>query len=258
MESSAYAHFTQQLVANLERDPRVLGLVAAGSMAGTHQQPDQWSDHDFLIVTESGAEEALRTSTDWLPAHLPIVLHFRETSHGCKLVYQDGHLLEYAIFNPEDFAMVRLNAYRVLIDRGGFGALVERIAAASLTSAANESPSIDHLYGQLLTHLLVGATRNARGERLSGHRFVKEFALQDLLRLIQQSLPLEGEPVLDNLDPFRRFERGYPSLAAQINAALAMDTPAAALALLDVADVNLPAWNPEAAAVVRAHIAAAN
>jgi hypothetical protein len=254
MDAVAYARFTQQLVDTLSADERVHGLVACGSMAGTHQQPDQWSDHDFLIVAEAGSEEIFRVSTDWLPAHKPIVLHFRETSHGCKVLYEDGHLLEYAIFDAKDFAVVRLNAYRVLIDRHGFGALVERNVAATDRAVVDEKPSLEHLYGQLLTHLLVGVTRYARGEKLSGHRFVKEFAIQDLLRLVQLTVPLEGEAVLDNLDQFRRFERAYPTLAVEIGAAQAREVPAAAVALLDFAEAHLPALNAEAARVVRARI----
>lgn len=48
MDPNAYNQFTETLVGNLNRDERVLGLVAVGSMAATHHQPDEWSDHDFL------------------------------------------------------------------------------------------------------------------------------------------------------------------------------------------------------------------
>jgi hypothetical protein len=51
MHLDAYNQFTQGLVDNLSANERVLGLVAVGSMAATHHQPDAWSDHDFLIVT---------------------------------------------------------------------------------------------------------------------------------------------------------------------------------------------------------------
>jgi hypothetical protein len=126
MDSKTYKAFTDSLVANLSRDKRVLGLVAVGSMAGTLNQQDEWSDHDFLVLTIPGVEEEFRTSTTWLPDYRPIVLNLRETKHGIKILYDDGHLLEYAIFNREEFRVVKINSYRILIDRGGFDDLVKR------------------------------------------------------------------------------------------------------------------------------------
>ena len=136
MDINTYNIFTQSLFANLRRDHRVLGLVAVGSMAGTLTQPDEWSDHDFLAVTAPGAEEEYRTSTHWLPEYRPIVLHLRETAHGVKVLYDDGHLLEYAFFNAEDFHLVKINSYRILIDRGGFRKLVENAVAETRAAVA--------------------------------------------------------------------------------------------------------------------------
>ena len=46
--------YTRQLVQTLESDARVLGLVALGSMASETYR-DQWSDHDFWVITTPGA-----------------------------------------------------------------------------------------------------------------------------------------------------------------------------------------------------------
>ena len=86
MEKAAYEAFTAELVGNLGDRSDVLGLVAVGSMA---DGPDVWSDHDFLVIADPGAAEALRTHLTWLPAHERIVLSFRETAHGVKAVYDD-------------------------------------------------------------------------------------------------------------------------------------------------------------------------
>ena len=60
MNRTEYQRFTDTLRHNLTADPRVIGLIAAGSMAGQDHMPDQWSDHDFWIVTDPGTQESFR------------------------------------------------------------------------------------------------------------------------------------------------------------------------------------------------------
>jgi hypothetical protein len=81
MNAQEYQVFTDTLRNTLKNDKRVLGLMAAGSMAAVSHQPDPWSDHDFWVIVESGTEEWFHSHTDWLPHSEQIVLHFREP-HG--------------------------------------------------------------------------------------------------------------------------------------------------------------------------------
>jgi hypothetical protein len=60
MTPEEYGAFTEALRRSLEADPRVLGLVAVGSMAERETRPDAWSDHDFLVVVSPGAQEEMR------------------------------------------------------------------------------------------------------------------------------------------------------------------------------------------------------
>ncbi len=84
MTPDAYEAFTESLRVRLEEDPRVLGLVALGSMARQDYEPDRWSDHDFFVITRSGEQEAFRGDRSWLPRSDRIVLSYRETPHGVK------------------------------------------------------------------------------------------------------------------------------------------------------------------------------
>lgn len=60
MQLDDYRSFTAALTLSLANDPRVLGLIALGSMAEQDYLPDQWSDHDFFVVTVPGQQEAFR------------------------------------------------------------------------------------------------------------------------------------------------------------------------------------------------------
>ena len=255
MDSEAYAAFTDALRIRLDSDPRVVGLVALGSMSGEGLAPDAFSDHDFFVVTVPGEQELFRTELSWLPGVGQAVLVHRETEHGLKVVLEDGHLLEFAVFDPDELLVARANRYRVLLDRGGVASRMAEVAAKPALA-----PESRWLCGQLLGNLLVGGDRAARGEQLSARHFVAGHATGHLLRLLARHVPPEADAPLDDLDPFRRFERTYPRLGAEVNAALERPPLEAALALLDLAGRKLgsrPAgWPVAAAAAVRARLAA--
>ena len=250
MDAAAYSAFTDALLRRLAGEPHVVGLVALGSMSGEGPAPDAFSDHDFFVVTAPGEQEAFRRELGWLPGADRAVLVHRETEHGLKVILDDGHLLELAVFDLAELRVARANRYRVLLDRGG---VAERMAEVAAKPA--EAPSDRWLCGQLLGNLLVGGGRAARGELLSARLFVAGYAAGHLLRLLARHVPPEEAVPLDDLDPFRRFERAFPRLGREVNAALGGPPLEAALDLLGLAERELgavlPGWPAAAAAAVR-------
>ena len=61
MRIDAFRVFKDELVERLAGDERVLGLVFVGSAAERDYAPDEWSDHDFFVITRPGDQEAFRT-----------------------------------------------------------------------------------------------------------------------------------------------------------------------------------------------------
>jgi hypothetical protein len=248
MDRASYDAFAADLTAALRARPEVLGLVAVGSFAGG---ADQWSDHDFLVIASPAATSALRADPSWLPQHDRLVLHFRETAHGMKGVYDDGHLVEYAVFAPDEIALARLNRTRVIFDRADVTARVADAVAGTPDLEAADAESDDYLHGQLLTALLVGVQRHRRGEHLSGIDFVHRFALRHFLVLLARHVEAARPEVRDNLNPFRRVELAYPEVGAALARIFGTgDLEATALGLLDLAagvlagpfDTGSPAW----------------
>jgi hypothetical protein len=251
VELIAFRRYLDRLIGILASDPLVLGVVGLGSTALLPGRlPDEWSDHDVWVVVADGAEEGFRTDPSWLPDSERLVLWMRETRHGMKGVYDDGHLVEMAVFRVDELAVTRANDYRVLLDRENISGRMEAVRAGSVAS-----PDPGYLAGQFLTNLLVGAARCGRGERLSGHDFVKGQAVGHLLALANAVLDgaSTGGAAADDLAPWRRAEWSHPGLAAEVDAALALDTPQAAVALLEVGERHVarrtPGW-PQAAARV--------
>jgi hypothetical protein len=203
-------------------------------MAALDTQPDRWSDHDFFVVVRHGEQEGFRRDLSWLPDSGDLVLSYRETAHGLKALYQDGHLLELAVFDPDELHLAKVNRYRVLLDRGGIADAMARVRQESETWARSSGMGDFERFGQFLANLWVAAGRHARGERLSGRQFLGH-ALQHLTVLFGRYVPREADQPLDDLDPLRRFERSWPGLGGELDALLEQPVPRAAAGLLALA-----------------------
>lgn len=235
MNLTQYNQFTEELRLKLAGDDRVLALVAVGSMAQQDYQPDEWSDHDFFVITIHGVQEDMRRDLSWLPRPDELVFSFRETEHGMKALYAGGHLLEFAVFNDAELQLARINRYRVLLDKAEIGPRLADLALITQDFAAQAKTDPNRRFAEFLMNLFVGVGRYARGERLSGHQFIKTHALTHLLRLLAEFHTADRQNLLDNLDPFRRFEQVFPELGGAINRILAQNTPLAAEGLLVLA-----------------------
>ncbi len=254
MRAADYAAFTRDLAERLDGLEDVIGLVAVGSMATRDYEPDEWSDHDFFVVTEPGAQERRRQDLDWLPRSDQVTLSFRETEHGLKVIYDDAHLVEFAVFDLEEIGLARVNRYRVLLDHGGVSDRMAEVAESTTARAPDDLRD----FGMFVAHVLVGAGRARRGEVLSGGSFVREHALRPLAGLLGRELPSVDRSLADDLDPLRRFELLHPSLGAELAEVVRRAPVAAGRGLLDVAERELRPRRPDlawdAVAVVRARL----
>jgi hypothetical protein len=245
VRAGEYGRFTDSLVASLETDSRVVGLVALGSMACRDYDPDEWSDHDFFVVTRPGEQERFREELSWLPHAGEIALAFRETEHGLKILYESGHLLEFAVFDLDELRLAPVDRRRVLLDRGGVAERMEAVVAARVLAGSPPREDERFHFGQLVTHVLVGTGRHFRGEKVSGAYFVKGLAVRDLVVLVERAVPSEQASLLDELDPLRRFDLAYPELARELDGLLLTGTVEAANGLLALAERELRSRRPE-------------
>jgi hypothetical protein len=239
VEPDEYRAFTRALTERVRDDKRAIGLVAVGSMADRDYPPDEWSDHDFFVITSPGVQEELRNDLAWLPEQDRIALSVRETDHGLLVIYDDGHLLEFAVFDLDEIALAGVNRYRVLLDRGGVADRIEEVAANP------REPRDDlFLFGKTVTAVLVAAGRGRRGEKLSA-AFLVTWATTFLTRLLIRTLPTENRSLLDSFDSLRRFECAYPELGAELGEIVRLDPADAGRALLELLEREVRPLRPD-------------
>ena len=241
MDEVAYQRFSSELTEILRADPDVLGLIALGSMADLSYR-DDWSDHDFWVITRPGHQDALLEDISWLPGAGGIFFSVRHGRRHYSVLYRDGHMVEFAVFDPDEAAQGTVNTFRVLFERDDVTALAAHAQERSRPApwdAARYASAFDNF----LLLLRTAVARYRRGERLSGQRYVSQFALDALLRLVLELSPAGATGAPDRLDPRRRFEQTDSELAAELEELARHAVPEAAVRLLDIAERTLaPAW----------------
>jgi hypothetical protein len=230
---SEFQKFTDALVDSCKNNPSVVGLVLVGSTAETFRV-DEWSDHDFFVITHAGEQEALRQDLTWLPHFDHIAFSFRETEHGLKVVYESGAVLEFAIFDCDELRACGVNHHKL-----AFGTKEVEDALAVAASRLTVEPSGNMLsdFRHFLSVILIGVGRSRRGEILTAGQGIRSYAAGALMKVFTRHLGPDER--LDQLDPLRRFESVYPKLGNQIADALASPPEPAARHLLAIAEEHL-------------------
>ena len=259
MRAEQYDEFTQALQQNLEQDKRVVALIALGSMAEPARR-DEGSDHDFWVIVAPDAQEDFLCSLSWLPDHTSIDFALRQAGCYYTVLYQDGHIAEFAVFALAQLEQAKTNAYRVLFSkRGDIETLIKALYDRTCQEAGQPA-SDKRALGFFLVDLWTGVARYQRGEYLSAHKLIMQNAVDYLLRLLIRHLPVQAESTPDNLDGRRRFEQCYPALGKEIAAILSFDSLSAAAHLLDIAERSLrgslPDYPIQAVETLRVKIAA--
>ena len=232
---------TDALVDAVRRQPGAVGLVLLGSAARSESaRRDEWSDHDFWVLSDAAHVSLLRDVRSWLPHPDRVVAVGREGAVGFAVLYDDGHLMEFAAATADELAGAAVVHHDVALDDGSIAAL---IAASDARETVRDAPDPANDTTLALVKLMVGTGRARRGEVLSGGQMVRQWAVQHLVRAIRERVPTTvADP--EHIDGARRFEAAYPQVGARLNAALDQPVEDAARALYVLArDVLEPGWD---------------
>jgi hypothetical protein len=217
----------------------ISGLILLGSAAVPGRR-DEWSDHDFFVIARPGAAQRVREVEKWLPDMQDVVLIAREWDVGFSVLYDDGHLFEFAAASAAELDAVSVGDHAIVFDDDG--SLAAMVEAARLRAAAATGPDPVHEARLMLVKLLVGVGRARRGELVNAGQFVRTWAVNHYIGALRARHPVAASAA-DRLDPTRRLERDYPDWGRELAAVLERPVEAAAQGLLRLARTTLePDW----------------
>src|SRR5688572_25178514 len=193
MDAAEFDNYTERLRTSLESVREVLGLVVLGSTADSALR-DEWSDHDFWIITEVGKQDALLEDLSWLPDYQNIAITVKHLPHGRTIIFRNRHKVEFAIFDATEVASGKVDRYRVLIDRDRIAEVMAAIHDDTQRQAEARPDALDNLCVVLWS----ACKRHMRGELLSARQYLDGFAIDRLLSLISNTEP--GDKSKDVLD----------------------------------------------------------
>lgn len=237
-----------EIAASLERSGRALALIGLGSVGLELERLDEYSDLDFFVIAADGQKRFFLDDLEWLRRIHPVMYAFQNTVDGHKLLFSDGVLCEYAVFERRELEAAVFPPGRVIWKRAD---VPEEIAIPVRPLEPRSPREIEWLVGEALTNLYVGVQRYRRGEKLSALRFIQGYAVDRLLELAEQ-IETRQPGRMDAFNPERRFEVHYPQTAQHLPdfAQGYASSPQSALAILDYLEEHAPV-SPAMAEVVR-------
>lgn len=200
MNPTEFDQYTEELQHALQSFDEVFGLVTLGSTADS-QFRDQWSDHDFWVITKSSSQANFLDDLSWLPHSDHVLLKVRH-SNGYTVVYDNKHKVEFAVFDFDEARNGKAERYAVLIDREGITELMRSIHVSTVKQSRTQAEALENL----CVIVWSSCERYQRGEQLSARQYLDGFATNQLLSLVTSTSGRNR----DQLDPGRRLEMSSP------------------------------------------------
>jgi hypothetical protein len=152
--------------------------------------------------------------------------------------------MEFTLSEARELAGAVARDATVLVDDTS-GATAALITAARRRAEAADAFDPVNDAGLVLVKLLIGVGRARRGEALVAGSFVRQWAVQHLVRSLRGRFPERSTPHRDLIDPLRRFELDFAAESAQIADAVARPVEEAAFGLFTLTRAWLEAGWPE-------------
>lgn len=201
-----------EIVQELIQIPEALALIGLGSTGAEQDRLDEHSDLDFFVIVSSGTKSKFIENLNWLEKICPIVFAFQNTPDGYKLLFQDGVFAEFAVFEPDEINQIPYHADRIIWERFPGAGPTSNV---QILMTNNTPKDKTWLVNEALTNLYVGLHRLERGEKMSGFRFIQQYAVE---RVMEMAPYIEKEHH-DFVDPFgieRRFENRFPQTSQKL------------------------------------------
>lgn len=194
----------------LNKKGGALALLGLGSVGIETERLDEYSDLDFFVIVTPGYKQRYIEQLDWLEDTHPLAYYFMNSHVGYKIMFEDGIYGEFAIFEEWELEQAAYSEGRIIWKDTSFGN--DNIVKPLDHFPIIKQESIDFAINEALTNLYVGLGRYARGEKLSGTKFIQSYAVDGLIS-VMHLLEQEVEYYPDRFGNERRIEKRYPNFA---------------------------------------------
>lgn len=204
---NALNRFLDIIHANTHKE-EVLAFLGLGSM---HDQSrlDTYSDVDFFLIVKDGFVKKFLTHLDWLQVST-IIFSYQETEDGLKVIYEDGILLEFAVFEVAKLKDIPYQRGTVFYHKEGFD-----VNVLEPTKSYQPKPiDLDYIIPDLLSNLYVGLLRELRGEHVAALLMIQVYAAHKTLRVLS---PHDDDPFVVERRIEQRLSISYDTLYPGIN-----------------------------------------
>ena len=158
----------------------VLAFIGLGSMHDLTRL-DAYSDIDFFILVQSQQDKKIyMEDMSWLDVH-PIIFSYIETRDGLKVMYEDGILLEFAVFTMDELKLIPFQEGTIYYKK-------PFIEEHDLKPQLEQSHPFDlnKTISNCLSNLYVGLLREHRGEHVAAFLMIQVYATSQLLKILDQ------------------------------------------------------------------------
>jgi len=181
----------------------VLAFIGLGSMHDLSRL-DRYSDIDFFIMVKSQHDKkGYMENTSWLEVH-PIIFSYIETRDGLKVIYEDGILLEFAVFTMEELKHIPFQEGTIyykkpFINEDDLKPQIKSIHPFDLNKTISNC----------LSNLYVGLLREYRGEHVAAFLMIQVYATSHLLKILDQN---QDDPFVVERRIEQRLDLDYEDL----------------------------------------------
>ena len=223
---------------SLQSSGKARALLGLGSVGTEVGRLDAYSDLDFFVIAKNGMKQHLIDDLSWLSSIAPLSYHFQNTKDGHKVLFNDGIYCEFAVFEEEEMKSAVFSAGRIVWKEDDFD---ESLCVPSKSSAPFIPENLYWAIGEALTCIYVGLCRYARGEKLSGTRFIQSYAV-DMIVSCSSYFEKEHPDFKDQFQHERRYEKRFPSIAQYLPSIIQgyERCPESALALVKMIEEFVP------------------
>lgn len=228
-----------QIGASLEKTGDALLLLGLGSVGNEIGRLDEYSDLDFFVIVKPTLKTRFIDELDWLESVHPLAYSFKNTKDGYKILFEDGIYGEFAVFEEEEMANILFSPGRIVWKDPSFKNL--EIVSPVRKAPPVRQESLSFALNEALTNLYVGLCRYARGEKLSGMKFIQSHAFDSILSVLHL-IEKEVEYYPDMFGNERRVEKRFPEFTGKMEEMLQgyQQVSQSALKILDYLEAAYP------------------